>query len=65
MKLGKKEKIGLACIASAMLAIHVVPMMFNKCAEKRFICGGKEMLGAIPDIITKKGRRLMKRMKLA
>lgn len=65
MKLNKKEKIGLACVASAMVMISAIPMMFKPCAEKRFLCGGKEMLGAIPDILSKRARCLMKKIRLA
>lgn len=54
MKLNCKEKIGLACVMGAVAAMVVIPICcMGKCPEKRFMQGGKEMLGAIPDMAKK------------
>ena len=66
MKLKSKEKMGLACIAGAVVIMAVIPMCLclAKCPEKRFIQGGKEMLGAIPDMAKKCTSRMAKKLML-
>lgn len=66
MKLKCKEKIGLACVAGTIALMVTIPLCCCciKSPEKRFLSGGKEMLGAIPDMAKKCGMRLAKKMVL-
>ena len=64
MKLNSKEKIGLAVVAGAVALMVVIPICcsYGRCPEKRFIQGGKEMLGAIPDMAKKCTSRIAKKV---
>ena len=64
MKLNSKEKIGLAVVAGTVALMVAIPMCLchGKCPEKRFIQGGKEMLGAIPDIAKKCTSRIARKV---
>ena len=55
MKLNSKEMTGLACIAGIAAIMITIPVCccMTKYPEKQFICGGKTMLAAIPDIAKK------------
>ncbi len=63
MNLNNKEKIGLACLIGTIALSVAVPMCCaRKNAETRFLMGGKQMLGAIPDMIKCYGTRLVRRI---
>lgn len=66
MKMNCKEKIGLACVMGAVAAMVIIPICCTagKCPEKRFIQGGKEMLGAIPDMAKKCTAGIAKKLML-
>ena len=54
MKLTKKEMTGLSLIVGLGAAMIAIPLCCSsKSPEKRFICGGRTMLSAIPDIARK------------
>lgn len=66
MKLNSKEKVGLACVAGAIALMVAIPAVCccGKCPEKRFIQGGKAMLGAIPDMAKKCTSRIARKIML-
>lgn len=66
IKMNCKEKIGLACVMGAVALMVMIPVCCGatKCPEKRFIQGGKEMLGAIPDMAKKCTTRIAKKLML-
>ena len=54
MKLTKKEMTGLGLVVGLGAAMIAIPLCCSsKSPEKRFICGGRTMLSAIPDIARK------------
>ena len=54
MKLTKKEMTGLGLVVGLSAAMIAIPLCCSsKSPEKRFICGGRTMLSAIPDIARK------------
>ena len=63
MKLTKKEMTGLGLIVGLGAAMVMIPLCCSsKSPEKRFICGGRTMLSAIPDIAKKYTFTLASRM---
>ncbi len=62
MKLNCKEKIGIGIALGAVAVMVPVICCRPKCPEKRFAEGGREMLGAIPDIAKCYAMKVAKRM---
>lgn len=64
IKLNCKEKIGMACVVGVVALAIMIPTMccHPKCPEKRFLNGGREMLGAIPDIAKKCTSQMAKKI---
>ncbi len=62
MKLNCKEKIGIAVALGAMAIVIPMCCCRTKSPQKRFTEGGKEMLGAIPDMAKYYAFKLVKKM---
>ncbi len=62
-KLSSKEKAGIACVVGVAAAMVAIPLCCtHKSPEKRFVMGGRTMLGAIPDITKKYATTLAARL---